>query len=102
MTAHEARVDVAPPLTVREAAEFAGCHEHTVRRAIERGDLVAYRRQGSSVIQIRPEDFERWVYGDRVAVRLAEPPDGARARRSRPPAPRGSLARLRAIDRGDG
>lgn len=46
-------------LTRAEAAEVVGVSEATLRRAIDRGDLVA-RFSGRKTL-IRPADLEAWV-----------------------------------------
>jgi excisionase family DNA binding protein len=84
------------PLTIKTCAELAGVHEHTVRRAIARGDLEAYRRRGSTALRVHPEAFEQWVYGERVEPdRLRPAPLPRTAVRA---SGAGSLSRLRAIE----
>jgi excisionase family DNA binding protein len=48
----------SPDLSIPQVAALRQVHTDTVRRAIARGDLKAYRvgRQ----IRIRPQDLERW------------------------------------------
>jgi len=55
--------DVARPAhySVDGAAEFAGVEAKTVRRAIERGDLRAYRPRGGRLIRIRAADLDAWL-----------------------------------------
>lgn len=86
------------PLTVKDVAELAGVHEHTVRRAIRAGHLEAFRRRGSSVLQISPDAFDRWIYGERVEPD-EEPADVAPSP-SRAKLPAGSLADLAGLRRG--
>ena len=43
-----------PLLTVQEAADLLGVHENTIRRAVRRGNLPAYRMK--RVIKLTRED----------------------------------------------
>lgn len=90
-------------LSVRQAAAHAGVSAKTVRRAIERGDLRAFRPGGQVAIVLLEPDVDAWAFR----------PVTPRARRPRaaPPVtsicPRrsgeaGSVARLEAIERGEG
>lgn len=85
------------PLSVKDAAVLAGVHEHTVRRAIRAGHLEAFRRRGSTVLQISQEAFDQWIYGERVT-----PGEDADVPTSRSPArsAAGSLAELAGLKRG--
>ena len=61
-TASEPRWAVPPgrqrKLTVAEAADYHGCSEKTIRRAITDGRLRAYR-VGPRMIRIDPRDLDR-------------------------------------------
>ena len=46
---------------IREAAEQCACSTDTIRRAIARGDLKAYRLGSSRVIRIKPRDLEKFM-----------------------------------------
>src|SRR5688500_10328544 len=50
-----------PPLTVSQAAELAGVHPETVRRAIRSGALEAAGYAGKRP-RLRREDVERWLH----------------------------------------
>lgn len=54
-------VDKTEPehFTVKSAAEFLACDPWTIRRAIARGDIKAYRLKNTKVIRIRRRDLER-------------------------------------------
>jgi excisionase family DNA binding protein len=59
-------VSTAPPqvspdefLTPRQVADTVGLHPAVVRRAIDAGELRAYKLR--SRLRIRRSDFERWV-----------------------------------------
>jgi excisionase family DNA binding protein len=47
--------------SVPDAAEYAGVDDKTIRRAIERGDLHAYRPRGTRVIRITAADLDAWL-----------------------------------------
>ena len=55
-------------LTIAEAAARIRCHERTIRRAIDSGDLRAGRirtdRSKRGVFRIRLADLHAWMYGD--------------------------------------
>ena len=91
-------------LGVRDAADRAGVSVKTIRRAIERGDLMAYRPRGQRTIRILVEDLDAWALEPAFPAarkqRLPSPP--AAAGRSRHSERTGSVTRLRAIERGEG
>ena len=45
--------------SINEAAEVAGCHPNTLRRAIKRGDLKA-AKVGGRAFKISKADLVRW------------------------------------------
>ena len=49
-------------LTVEEVAELARCHHNTVRRAIDRGRITAFRPAGR--ILVREPDARAWIEGE--------------------------------------
>jgi len=57
-------------LTVDEVAELARCHHNTVRRAIDRGRLTAFRPAGR--ILVREPDARTWIEGGPRPVAPAE------------------------------
>jgi len=100
---------VTPPgdqqkLSVRQAAARAGVSRRTIERAIERGDLVAYRPGGQAKLVLTVDDVDAWAFvpahGEPRNERPA--PAAAPAPRSRAGGQRGSVTRLRAIERGEG
>ena len=62
------------PLSVRDVARRIGRDHQAVRRAIKRGDLVAYK-PGSRLI-VYERDFERWL--SRCRVTQARPIEALR------------------------
>ena len=51
-------------LTIAEVSKIARCHADTVRRAIKRGDLVAFRRKGAQgKVLILEKDALEWALG---------------------------------------
>lgn len=52
-------------LTPRDVAEITGLHVAVVRRAIERGELKAFKL--CSRLRIRRQDFDAWVEQNVVA-----------------------------------
>jgi excisionase family DNA binding protein len=58
-------------LSIAQAAEQLGVSEKTIRRAIERGDLVAY--QPARRILIRPADLDAYLESKRVQPRRELP-----------------------------
>ncbi|HUR84201.1 MAG TPA: helix-turn-helix domain-containing protein [Solirubrobacteraceae bacterium] len=89
----------APPLTVAQAAELAGVHQKTIRRAIDRGDLPARRPGGRRKIVVLEEDLLAWRDAPVVPRNVRTAPPAMSAAVSRRPSERGSLAALRAIER---
>lgn len=86
-------------LTIKQVGEVLGVHEHTVRRQIRRGALVA-SKPGGLVIRVRSEDLEAYVAAAVIEpdapVSLEVPP--VRARAAKPDGP-GSIADLDRIER---
>lgn len=56
-----AAVQQQQPLTVAELAARARAHPKTIRRAIERGDIDAYKPLRRWLIDV--EEAERWLRG---------------------------------------
>ena len=54
----------SPLMTAAEICDLAGggMHEDTIRRAIQRGELPAYR-VGPRAIRVTRQDAERWLLG---------------------------------------
>ncbi|OXM73069.1 MULTISPECIES: helix-turn-helix domain-containing protein [Amycolatopsis] len=48
----------------KTAAEYAGCHEKTILRALRRGELVGYQRGANCAWRIYQEDLDRWIRGE--------------------------------------
>jgi excisionase family DNA binding protein len=48
-------------LTPREAAAYARCDVVTLRRAVRRGALQAFRVNGGRRVRFRVEDLDRWL-----------------------------------------
>jgi excisionase family DNA binding protein len=46
---------------VSAAAEYAGVEQKTIYRAINRGDLHAYRPRGTRVILVAASDLDAWL-----------------------------------------
>ena len=61
-------------LTIEQAVEIVPLSPITLRRAIRRGDLVAFR-VGRRVL-VRPEDLHAWVESRRVAPESPMPKPG--------------------------
>jgi excisionase family DNA binding protein len=55
-------------LTPQQAAEYAKCDPVTLRRAVQRGLLIAYRINGGRRVRYRAEDLDQWLYAYPVAV----------------------------------
>ena len=70
-----------PPLrTPEQVAARAGLSRKTIYRAIERGDLAAYRLCGR--LRIKPEDEDAWIDSNRLTgdpAAVAPPPADQRA-----------------------
>jgi excisionase family DNA binding protein len=47
--------------TVDSLAAYADCDRKTVARAIERGDLRAYRPKGTRLLRIAAADADAWL-----------------------------------------
>ena len=77
------QTEPAALLTPREAAQRAGVHVETVRRAVRSGALPA--SHAGRVVRIEPGDLDAWLGGTQQPYR-------ARTRRRRSSAPRGPLA----------
>jgi excisionase family DNA binding protein len=45
----------------REAAAYARCNVVTLRRAVRRGLLRAYRVNGGHKVRYRAQDLDRWL-----------------------------------------
>ena len=57
-------------VTLEGAAGLAGCHKETVRRAIDRGDLTAYKRAANRLqVLLLRSDVETWTKPRPVEVR---------------------------------
>jgi len=50
-------------VSIRHAAEHADAHPDTIKRAIRRGDLPAYRTTQGGHWRIRARDLEAWQMG---------------------------------------
>jgi excisionase family DNA binding protein len=89
-------------LTVKEAAEQVRLTQWAIYRAIQRGELTAYKPGGR--LRIRAADLEEWLESTRVAAKgratarsVRVTPAGALAGAARPRAAADSLrARVRA------
>ena len=55
---------IEPSLSAREVAAMCGVSVKAIRRAIERGELVAYKL--SNRIRIDQRDYESWVAQNRI------------------------------------
>ncbi len=51
----------SPWLTLKQAASYGKCSDSTIRRAVKRGRLIAYRVGGGSSIRIHLNDFDSWL-----------------------------------------
>ena len=96
------RADIPPDrealVCPRTVAAWADLSYHAVLRAIHRGELPASRLCGR--IRIRPSDVERWIEEHRISQRGTNfPPSPLFSAAPHPE--RGSLASLRALERGD-
>jgi excisionase family DNA binding protein len=49
------------PYTAGAVAQLVGCHPVTVRRAIDRGELDAFRLGTRGTYRIRPEALNDWL-----------------------------------------
>jgi len=60
------------PLTIDEAAKLTRCSYHTIHRAIQKGDLAAYK-PGKTVL-ILEKDLTSWFQSKRIhAVKAGRP-----------------------------
>lgn len=85
-----------PFLGPQDIADLTGIGYHSVLREIKAGRLAAYKLRGK--IRVRPADYEAWL-----GANLIQPVAPAKPRapkRSSGPAEAGSLASLRAMERG--
>jgi excisionase family DNA binding protein len=57
-------------LMVEEVADLARCHHNTVRRAIDRGRLTAFRPAGR--ILVREADARAWIEREPCRVAAAK------------------------------
>ena len=96
--------DLRPPTGVdqllcpRDVARRTGLSYHAVLRTIHRGELRAFRICGR--IRVRPADVDAWIEASPVAPRgRTSPPSPLFS--SGGPVQRGSLAELRALEKGD-
>jgi excisionase family DNA binding protein len=75
-------------LTIPEVADMCGLSQKSIRRAIDRGDLLAMKL--CSRMRIAPDDVAAWYRGNLVVpietAALFADPRGGRRRRVRPPA----------------
>lgn len=51
--------------STRQAAEHAGCHHETIRRALEAGDLHGGQRKVKGRWSIRLECLDAWLDGQK-------------------------------------
>lgn len=58
-------------LTLADAVEIVPVAQITLRRAIKRGDLTAYRIGGK--LLIRPDDLDRWIQAHREPAPMPRP-----------------------------
>lgn len=54
-----------------QAADYAGCHVDTIRRALESGDLHGGQRTARGRWSIRLECLDAWVDGDKCQHQAA-------------------------------
>ena len=78
-------------LTVREAADRVRLTQWAIYRAIQRGELTAYKPGGR--LRIREADLEAWLESTRVRAKAEQPP--ARSARVTPPGALAGAARPR-------
>lgn len=55
-------------LTPQQASAYAKCDVVTLRRAVQRGVLIAFRVNGGRRVRYRAEDLDRWLSACPVAV----------------------------------
>jgi excisionase family DNA binding protein len=80
------------PLSVAEVAERVGRDQQAVRRAIDRGDLVAFRVCGRLIVY--ESDFEKWLDRCRVEPKIRARRSGDRPNRITRPVATNGLRRL--------
>ena len=56
------------PSTLREVASALKVSEKTIRRLINRGDLVGFRGGDRGLVRLKSEDFEDYMNRQRVHV----------------------------------
>ena len=78
-------------LTIQEAAERVRLTQWAIYRAIQRGELIAYKPGGR--LRIREADLESWLESTRVQAKARSTP---RRAPSPPPGVIGAAARPRA------
>lgn len=93
----------AAKLGVKAAAARAGVHEKTVRRAISRGDLRAFRPRGQRALVLLVDDVDDWALVPVTPEQRNERPNltPVPSPRSRGRDRAGSVTRLRGIERGE-
>ena len=57
--ANQGTYDAREYLDAGEAATIVGLHERTIKRAIQRGELRAFKPAGQ--IRVRREDLNEWI-----------------------------------------
>lgn len=68
------RLEAEPPLlSVEELAASTGLHKRTIYRAIEDGDLPAYRLRGQ--LRIAVDHRDQWLTANLVAARPTPTPN---------------------------
>ena len=83
-------------LSTNECARRAMLSRKVIYRAIESGELLAFRVRAR--LRVPEEEFSRWMTADPVSSAPSERPHGMSARR---PAPAGSFSSvLRTVERG--
>lgn len=50
--------------STRQAAEYAGKHQDTVRKALESGDLKGHQRGAGARWSIHRDDLDAWIRGE--------------------------------------
>lgn len=87
--------DAETYLPLERVAELAWCHPKTVRRAIGRGELRAFRRGGR--LLVREREAHEWIEADEVSPKSAPSAIPALSR-SNPRATGNRVARMRQAD----
>ncbi len=59
-------------LTLPEAAQFARVHKNTVRRAVRRGRLKAFRLNNERDWRFRQQDLDTWLTASPVAPSMVQ------------------------------